>query len=397
MIFSVYRGLLLSQKLLKLLFFSSILLVSCTEKTTKIDDNLKIAERPIISYAKRLKIEMFNGYSQVSVINPWQGARNIAQKWYLIPEGGIIPSFIDTSEVIHVPIKKIICMSTTHLSMISALDKESSVVGFSGTRFIYDMDLVENVNKGDLREIGYDDNLNKEMILKLDPDIVMVYGIGNESAGYIAKLKEMGVKVVYNADYLETDPLGKAEWIKLIGALYSREAMADSIFRSIENEYNELKSFIRANVTERPSVMLGLPFKDTWYISPGNSYISALIADAGGEYLWQNTESSVSMPMGLENVFLKTLAADYWLNSGSANSLGEIMSIDPRLAHLRCFKSGNVFNNTKRTNAGGGNDYWEGGCLKPQIILRDIASILHPGLLPPSELYYYKKLNQDQH
>ena len=79
-------------------------------------------------------------------------------------------------------------------------------------------------NKGDIQEIGYDDNLNKEMILKLDPDLVMVYGIGSESAGYIAKLKEMGVKVVYNADYLETDPLGKAEWIKLMGALYSREA-----------------------------------------------------------------------------------------------------------------------------------------------------------------------------
>ena len=92
-----------------------------------------------------LKSKRSNGYSQVSVLNPWQGARNIAQKWYLIPEGGIIPSFIDTSEVIRVPIKKIICMSTTHLSMISALDKESSVVGFSGTRFIYAMDLIQNV------------------------------------------------------------------------------------------------------------------------------------------------------------------------------------------------------------------------------------------------------------
>jgi iron complex transport system substrate-binding protein len=392
MIFPDNRGLFLSQKVLILLVFVSISLLSCGRKATKPVDNSKTAERPIISYAKRLTIEKLNGYSQVSVLNPWQGARNIAQKWYLIPEGEIIPSFIDTSVVINVPVRKIICMSTTHLSMISALDKESTVVGFSGTRFIYAMDLIQNVNKGDIREIGYDDNLNKEAILKLDPDLVMVYGIGSESTGYIAKLKEMGVKVVYNADYLETDPLGKAEWIKLLGALYSREAMADSIFRTIENEYMKLKSFVRANITERPSVLLGLPFKDTWYISPGNSYISALIDDAGGEYLWQNTESTVSMPTGLENVFIKALDADYWLNSGSANSLEEIMSIDPRLAHLQCFKSGNVFNNIKRTNAGGGNDYWEGGCLKPQIILRDIASILHPGLLPSVELYYYKKL-----
>jgi iron complex transport system substrate-binding protein len=397
MIFPIYRGFYLRQKLVLLLVFLSILLVSCTGKTTKNTDDPKTAERPIISYAKRLIIEKMDGYSQVSVLNPWQGARNIAQKIYLIPEGGIIPSFIDTSDVILVPVKKIVCMSTTHLSMISALDEERSVVGFSGTRFIYAIDLIRNVDKGDIREIGYDDNLNKEMILKLDPDLVMVYGIGSESAGYIAKLKEMGVKVVYNADYLETDPLGKAEWIKFMGALYSREAMADSIFGIIENEYNKLKSFISANITGRPSVMLGLPFKDTWYISPGNSYISTLIADAGGEYLWQNTESSVSMPTGLENVFLKALAADYWLNAGSANSLEEIVSIDKRLARLLSFKSGNVFNNNKRTNAGGGNDYWERGCLNPQIILKDIASILHPGLFPSAELYYYKKLNWDQH
>jgi iron complex transport system substrate-binding protein len=393
MIFPVLRGLIFHQKLPFFLVSVSTILFSCTWKTTKTADDHRITEKPIISYAKRLKIESLDGYSQVSVLNPWQGARNIAQTWYLFPVGENIPSFFDTSYVIKVPVKKIICMSTTHLSMISALDSEISVVGFSGTRFIYDMDLIQNVTRGEIREIGYEDNLNKEMILKLDPDIVMVYGIGSESAGYIAKLKEMGVKVVYNADYLENDPLGKAEWIKLMGALYSKEDMADSIFRSIENEYNKLKSYISTNVSERPSVMLGLPFRDTWYISPGNSYISALIADAGGEYLWQNTESSVSMPTGLENVFLKSIAADYWLNSGSANSLEEIVSIDPRLALLRCFKNGNVFNNTKRTNAEGGNDYWEGGCLKPQIILKDIASILHPGLLPSEDLYYYKKLN----
>ena len=66
----------------------------------------------------------------------------------------------------------------------------------------------------------------------------MVYGIGSESTGYIGKLKEMGIKVLYNADYLENDPLGKAEWIRMIGALYCKEEMADSIFNTIESKYN---------------------------------------------------------------------------------------------------------------------------------------------------------------
>jgi iron complex transport system substrate-binding protein len=393
MILKIKREYFLLRKILIPLVFISVLLFSCTGKTSFTGEKPKIAGKLIISYAKRFKLEKKEGYSQLSVINPWQGAGDVVQKWYLIPRGKVPPSFIDTSEIIPVPVKKIVCMSTTHLAMISALDESGSVAGFSGTRFIFAGDLLQNVKNGDIREIGYEDNLNKEQILKIDPDLVMIYGIGSESAGYIGKLKEMGVKILYNADYLETDPLGKAEWIKLIGALYSKEDKADSIFKAIEDEYTRLKLYIKANVHERPKVLLGLPFKDTWYISPGNSYISKLIGDAGGDYLWQDTESSVSMPTGLENVFLKAISAEYWLNTGSANTRSEILSIDIRLAGLPCFKNGNLFNNNKRTNEDGGNDYWEGGCLNPQIILRDIASILHPDLFPERDLFYYKKLN----
>ena len=99
------------------------------------------------------------------------------------------------------------------------------------------------------------------------------------------------------------------------------------------------------------------------------------------------------MPTGIENVFVKALAADYWLNTGSAGSGIEIISIDPRLAELKCFRNGNLYNNNKRINSDGGNDYWEGGALNPHIILNDIAAILHPRLFPGRELVYYKKLN----
>ncbi|TFG44456.1 MAG: hypothetical protein E4H43_00290 [Bacteroidia bacterium] len=391
--FPALRKYFLYMQVFNQLAITSVLLFSCTVKTTNTEEKSKIAEKPIITHAKRLIIEKHDGYSHVSVINPWQGARDISQDWYLIPADRILPSFIDTLKVIRVPVKRIICMSTTHLSMISALEEGGSIAGFSGTGFIFNDNLLQRVIKGDIREVGYEDNLNKELILKLDPDLVMVYGIGSESTGYTGKLQEMGIRVLYNADYLEIDPLGKAEWIKLIGTLYCRENMADSIFNNIEKEYNNLKTYVRANTLERPKVLLGLPFKDTWYISPGNSYISTLIGDAGGEYLWNDTESSVSMPIGLENVFVKALSADFWLNTGSANTRSEILSVDTRLSRLPCFKTGNLFNNNKRTGTGGGNDDWEGGCLNPHIILRDIASILHPSLFPEKELFYYKKIN----
>lgn len=375
------------------LLFIIVLPFSFTCKNKTVRNIHEIPQVPIISKAKRLKIELFHGYSQVSVFNPWQGATNVVQKWYLVKEGTDLPAGTDESEVIRVPVRNIICMSTTHLAMISALGEAGTVTGFSGTGFIYGDDLRELVEDGAIREIGYDDNLNKELIIKLHPDLIMVYGVGGESAGYVGKLKELGIKVVFNADYLEEDPLGKAEWIRLLGALYCKEHLADSIFRETEKKYIDLRNLMSEKAGERPDVLLGLPFKDTWYISPGNSYISRLINDAGGNYLWQTTESSVSLPTALENVYMKALNADFWLNIGTADSKTQIISIDPRLADLQSFKKGNLYNNTKRRKPDGGNDYWEGGCINPDIVLKDIATILHPELFPGDELIFYKKLN----
>jgi len=276
--------------------------------------------------------------------------------------------------------------------MITALDETGSISGASGTGFLYDSTLMALVKKGLIPEVGYEDNLNKELIMKIKPDLVMVYGVGSESAAYIGKLRELGIKVLYNADYLETDPLGKAEWIKLFGALYCKEKLADSIFSNIENEYNNLKILINKSITGKPKILLGMPYKDTWFISPGNSYISRLIEDAGGDYLWEDTRSDYSMPYGIENVYIKAIEADYWLNSGSASSRNGISAIDIRLSDLQCFKNGNIFNNNKRISPGGGNDYWESGALNPHLILRDMAKILHPGIFDREELIYYTRL-----
>ena len=346
----------------------------------------------LISRAERFTLQKNDSCTIVTIINPWQGANDVTQAFYLVSRGSELPDGLDSSMVIFVPLKKIVCMSTTHVAMISALGEENTIAGVSGTGFIFSGSLIRNVEKGLIEDVGYEANLNKELILKISPDLIMMYGIGSESAGYVGKIKELGVKVVFNADYLETDPLSKAEWIKLFGALYCKESLADSIYNSEVEAYNKTKSYINRNISDRPKVLLGLPFKDTWYVSPGNSFISKLIRDAGGSYLWQNTESSVSMPFGIENVYLSALTADYWLNIGSVNTKDEISLVDQRLEGLPCFKNGNLYNNNKRITANGGNDYWESGSLYPHVILKDIASILHPELFIDNELFYYKKI-----
>jgi len=342
--------------------------------------------------AKKFILEKNKGYTRLIIINPWQGAANLSQSYNLVRRGNKIPDDLDSSDIIFVPLKKIICMSTTHSAMISALGEDNSISGMSGTGFLYNENLNSRNKKGLISDVGYEASLNKELILKISPDLIMMYAIGSESSSYIGKIKELGINVLFNADYLETDPLGKAEWIKVFGVLYCKENLADSIFAEEVKKYNELKTHISEIIHNRPKVLLGIPFKDTWYISPGNSFISSLIADAGGEYLWQNTESLVSMPLGLENVYIRALNADYWLNIGSVKSKDEISAIDQRLNELPCFILGNLYNNNKRINRTDGNDYWESGSVYPHLILKDIATILHPEIFIDKELFYYKRI-----
>jgi iron complex transport system substrate-binding protein len=377
-------------KYLSLVF---LLAVACNNRSGRQDRSGSVKRDSGVEYAHRFNIEKKDGYSVLTIFNPWQGAVDVTRIYYLVKRGDKIPGGIDTSAVIFVPVKKIICMSTTYLSMITALGEAESIKGISGTDLIFDEKIKKQVIRGEVADVGYEDNLNKELVIQIAPDLIMVYGVGSEAEGYLNKIKELGFRILFNADYLETDPLGKAEWIKVFGALFCNEKKADDLFYSIAKEYNSIKSLIVGETRNRPEVLLGLPWKDTWFISPGNSFMNRLISDAGGNYLWKDTMSDISMPFGIENVYIKAMDAEYWLNIGSIKSKGEITAIDYRLGDLPVFKNGKMFNNNNRVAISGGNDYWESGAIRPQIILKDIAAILHPELFPGYELFYYRRIN----
>ncbi len=375
-----------------LLVIFIVLTGSCGRRKVNIPDPKASVKGSLVSKAERFSIIETDSCTVVTIINPWQGAEGINQVYYLVKKENILPLKVDSESIIYVPLRRIICMSTTHLAMIAALGETDAIVGVSGAGYVYNKSISERIKKGFINDVGYEAGMNSELIIKSAPDLVMVYGVGSESAGYVGKIKELGIKVMFNADYLETDPLGKAEWIKLFGALFCKEEIADSIFSSVSQSYEQLKTLISMNTDSRPGVLLGLPFKDTWFVSPGNSYISRIIKDAGGSYLWQDTESQVSMPLSLENVYLQSLKAEFWLNTGSADSKNEIISFDTRLKDIPCFREGKLFNNNKRITPEGGNDYWESGALYPHLILKDIASILHPDLFSDHELFFYRKI-----
>jgi iron complex transport system substrate-binding protein len=342
--------------------------------------------------ASRFRIDDFNGFRRLTVFDPWQNSKGNELVYYLVPHNMPLPDSISETQVVRIPVKRIVCMSTTHIAMLSALDEAGIIVGVSGTGLVYDSLIRAAVAGGRIPDVGYESNLDKELIVSLRPDLLMAYAVGASSAEYLRKLSEMGVKVMYNADYLEEHPLARCEWLKVFGILTGREAEADSLLGEVVAAYSSLADEVRSAVKDKPDVLLGAPWEDVWYISPANSYTGRLISDAGGRYLFGDLTEPNSVPYSVEAVFRRATEADLWLNPGTAESLNDISVSDHRMTRLPVFSSGSVWNNRNRMTPSGGNDYWEGAVVHPDLLLMDIVSIIHPELLPDYKQLYFKRL-----
>lgn len=366
-----------------------LLLTACApEKTPP-----AVEQEAGVKYARGFAIFSLPGEAKrIDVFNPWQGADGVRYSYYALPRGSETPDSLKQEVVIKTPVKRIVCMSTTHVGFLDALSAGETICGISGAQYVYNREVREKYENGSVKDVGYGTNLNYELLVQLDPDVVFLYGVGSEAAPVVHKMKDMGINVLLIGEYLEEKPLAKAEWIKCLGVLLRKEAAADSVFRSVAREYNAVAGRVRANAGEKPLVLAGMPFRDVWYVSPADTYLGSLIRDAGGAYLWEELKGNTAVPMGLEQVFLKGRNADIWIHTGTAGSLQDIKAANPRLALLKPVKDKKLYNNNRRLSQGGGNDYWESGVMKPHILLKDLVRLFHPELLPEHRLKYYKPL-----
>lgn len=247
------------------------------------------------------------------------------------------------------------------------------------------------INAGEVRDVGYDQGLNYETIVSLDPDVLFMYGVESSVRTTSDKLEEMGVSVVYCGEYLETHPLGKAEWIRFFSQFYNLEEQADLFFNRIDSTYQSLVD-LTSHQEDKPSVLTGLPWKDTWYMAGGKSFAARLIEDAGGIYLWNDNQSTQAIPLDLESVYARAVGADIWINPGAANTFSELNRFDQRFQELPVLRAGMVYNNNARMSDKGGNDYWESGTIRPDLVLADLITVFHPDLLTDHRFIYYRKL-----
>ena len=348
--------------------------LSCSHKEVVRDTELIYTPR----YAKGFSIERdrATGAKLLCVRNPWQGA-----------EGVTFYAEIDTLS----PPKRIVAMSSSHAAMLDAVGCADRIVGLSGCRYIYNTNLCHKISKGEIWEVGYDSAFDFEKIRALNADIVLLYGVAGETKAITGKLDELHIPYIYIGDYLEADPLGKAEWAVALASLCGVEEQGLNLFAEVEKRYNALRKQGHATA-KRPRVMLNLPYRDTWFMPPKESYMVRLIEDAGGEYIYPQNNSNSSKPISLEEALMLAMKADFWLNLGQMVSVEEVCAAAPRFAKVDAVRSGHLYNNTKRTNESRGSDFWESGAIRPDIILEDLIKILHHNADTDS-LYYYKKLN----
>jgi len=290
---------------------------------------------------------------------------------------------------INIPLKKVICMSSTHAIFINSLGKSESIKAISGVKYVNNDTLKSKISANKIIEVGYESSLNYEQIIKINPDAIFVYDIGSGTSNAINKLKELGFQIIFVNEFLENTPLAKAEWIKFFSFFFDSEILADSIFNTTEKEYIKLSETVK-NINYRPSVLASIPMKNVWYIPGTNSYFYKLISDAGANFIIDSNEETGSVAMNIENVFAQSVDVDFWLNLEMVKSRNEIVLIDERLSAIKAFRTNNVYNNDLKSNKFGGNSYWEEGTIYPHLILRDLINILHPEILNDSLIYYRK-------
>lgn len=346
------------------------------------------------SYATGFDISGAEGAAStlITVRNPWQGAEGVEKRLFISREGERAPEGFD-GQVIEGAAERVVCMSSTYVAMIDALDCTEKVVGVSGIDYIYNTRVREAATEGRVRDVGHDSDINFELLMTLRPDIVLLYGVAGENGTANSKLDELNIPYLYLGDYVEESPLAKAEWTVVMAEILGVRERGEEMFAGIAERYTSLRERVAQSTTERPTVMFNTPYRDTWYMPSSRSYAVQLVEDAGGRYIYDGNHGTSSQPIDLEQAYLLTREADYWINVGQYSSIEDLRRAYPRFSGAKAVREGRVYSADRRKTAKGGSDFWESAVVNPDVVLSDLVAVLQPDLnIVGDSLTYYKQL-----
>jgi len=375
------------------IFLTLWVIVGCNfkQRTSESNDSSGLFpnEANILRYAKGFTIIKSDEYTEVKVKDPWNKGK-ILQHYLLVPRDKQLPTRMPSGTIIRVPLRRMVVFTAVHAAMFDELGAIDDIVGVCEGRYIKDTTINTRIDKGLIQDLGKATSPNIEKMIELGAEVIIASPFEHGSYGAVEKT---GIPIIECTDYMETDPLGRAEWMKFIGLLTGEANLADSLFHATESNYLRLKA-LTDNVTYRPKLMTEMRYGNSWYVSGGESYMAHLYKDAGADYLFAYLKGAGGIPLSFETVLQKAIYADLWLILYNRDE-------DMTYSALQSdFSSYNRFNPFRKRRIYGCNVnyalYYEEVPLHPDYLLAELIAIFHPDLLPDHNFRYYKPLKVEE-
>lgn len=368
-------------------FISTLFLLcftlSCSVKQSSSEDQSFSSDT--ILYARGFTIQHFTDYTSVEVRDPWDSTR-ILQRYLLVDRGALMPGDLPKGTVVRTPVKNIVVYTSVHAAIIDQLGEADKVIGVCEPRYMDTPSIQEGLRVGKIADLGEATAPNIEKIIDIGAEIIIASPFQN--AGY-GPAEKLGIPIIEAADYMESLPLGRTEWIRFYGLLFGKEAMADSIFRETKGRYLELKELAKT-VTNRPTVISEKKFGSSWYMPAGDSYVAHLYNDAGADYIFKDLPGAGSTPLAFETVLDKAIHADMWLIK--YNQTNDMTYKDLRTEYTP-YENFDAFKNRRIYTCNTGIvPYYEEFPIHPDYLLKDLVWVFHPELLPGYTPRYYRKM-----
>ena len=307
-------------------------------------------------------------------------------------KGTPVPEHEEDSVVIQIPVESVAALSTTHLPALEIIGETDKLKAVSSFAYINSVPVRQMIEDGTIEEVGTGSYMNTEAMVSIKPDVVFTLTTGVPyDDKHIDNLIDIGLKPVVVDEYKEESALAGAEWIKFISLFFNAEGKASEYFDQVASDYNELADMTKS-VEDRPVVMSGMAWEGTWYVPGGNSLIAQYVNDAGATYFWNDNTDTGTVTLDFEAVFDMGKDADYWVSSGTWSNLDELEAEDSLYIEFNSVNNGTVYSSYYKVNENGGNDYYELGVVRPDLVLADFVKMFHPELVPDHEMVFHKRI-----
>lgn len=362
-----------------------VIVVGCRNKRGTDTGNLQAVR---MEYAGQISIDTCESYTLVRVRNPWDTTK-LLHTYVLVNRDRELPAGVPEGTVVRVPLSKALVYSSVHCALLSELGAIDQIGGVCDLQYISLPEIQERCASGRMINVGNSMNPDMEKVIDFHPDAILLSPFEN-SGGY-GRIEKLGVPIIECADYMETSPLGRAEWMRFFGMLFGRAHDSDSLFGKVREEYIRLKGLVE-KTEKRPTVISELKSGSAWYVPGGKSTIGILYQDAGGSYLWSEDSHSGSVPLAFETVYDRGHDADFWLikyNQPEDKTLTGLRAEYAPYAGFKAFQNGAVYGcNTGKV------PFYEETPFHPELLLQDLIRIFHPELINDGELRYFQKLEK---